>query len=40
MPGDDGNTVWATCFGDLNSDGLIQLNDLLDILTVYGTACE
>ena len=40
MPGEDGQTLWATCFGDLNGDGLIQLNDLLDILTVYGTACE
>ena len=29
-----------TCYGDINLDGVIQLNDLLDLLGVYGTSCE
>ena len=28
-----------TCYGDINLDGIIQLNDLLDLLGVYGTSC-
>ena len=28
-----------SCYGDLNLDGIIQLNDLLDLLGVYGTTC-
>ena len=34
------DNVWATCYGDLNADGLVQLNDLLGLLTVYGNDCE
>ena len=43
-------TIWDTetatcvcvtsCYGDLNLDGFIQLNDLLDLLSVYGTLCD
>ena len=29
-----------TCYGDINLDGIIQLNDLLDLLGVYGTSCD
>jgi hypothetical protein len=29
-----------TCQGDFNDDGLIQLEDLLDFLFIYGTSCE
>ena len=29
-----------TCYGDINLDGMIQLNDLLDLLGVYGTSCD
>jgi len=29
-----------TCYGDINLDGVIQLNDLLDLLGVYGTSCD
>jgi hypothetical protein len=29
-----------TCQGDFNDDGLIQLEDLLDFLFIYGTTCE
>ena len=28
------------CTGDLDGSGMIQLNDLLDFLLVYGTSCE
>ena len=27
------------CEGDYNEDGLVQLTDLLDFLTAYGSAC-
>lgn len=30
----------TSCYGDLNLDGFIQLNDLLDLLSVYGTFCD
>jgi hypothetical protein len=43
-------TIWDTetatcvcvtsCYADLNLDGFIQLNDLLDLLSVYGTLCD
>ena len=28
------------CTGDLDGSGMVQLNDLLDFLLVYGTMCE
>ena len=28
------------CLGDLNLDGLVQLNDLLDLLSAYGQPCD
>ena len=36
---DDG-TCEFTCAGDINQDGLVQLIDLLDLLLVYGNACD
>jgi hypothetical protein len=30
----------TSCYADLNLDGFIQLNDLLDLLSVYGTHCD
>ena len=35
---DDGSCA-ATCAGDLNGDGLVQLLDLLDFLVAFGTPC-
>ena len=35
---DDG-TCELMCTGDLNGDGQVQITDLLDFLTVYGSAC-
>ena len=35
---DDGTCEW--CRADLDGNGLIQLNDLLDFLAVYNTTCE
>ena len=29
-----------SCTGDINQDGSVQLNDLLDLLTAYGNACD
>jgi hypothetical protein len=29
-----------SCPGDFNDDGLVQLEDLLDFLFIYGTSCE
>ena len=37
---DDGETIWATCEGDISGDGLVGVEDLLDLLLVYGTGCE
>ncbi|MDA0904522.1 MAG: hypothetical protein O3B70_09320 [Bacteroidetes bacterium] len=37
---DDGETIWATCEGDISGDGLVGVEDLLDLLLVYGTSCE
>ena len=28
------------CPYDLNGDGVIQINDLLDFLVMYGSSCE
>ena len=37
---DDGSCEWNnTCPADLNGDGFIQLNDLLDLLGDYNSAC-
>jgi len=30
----------TSCLGDLNQDGFIQLADLLDLLSLYGTYCN
>ncbi|MDA9993606.1 hypothetical protein N9E17_01060, partial [bacterium] len=30
----------SSCTGDLNFDGIVQLNDLLDLLSVYGKTCD
>ena len=30
----------GVCLGDFNLDGVVQLNDLLDLLSDYGLACE
>ena len=35
---DDGTCIFS-CAGDINGDGDIQLNDLLDLLSAYGTSC-
>ena len=32
--------VAETCYGDLNGDGVVSTLDLLDFLSVYGSACE
>ena len=32
--------IVSSCLGDLNEDGHIQLNDLLDLLSIYGTFCD
>jgi hypothetical protein len=40
FPGQDGETIWATCEGDISGDGLVGVADLLDLLLVYNTACE
>ena len=40
---DDGSCeieVTETCYGDLNGDGVVSTLDLLDFLSVYGSACE
>ena len=41
---DDGSCEFdltgSSCPGDLDGSGLVQLNDLLDFLLVYGTYCE
>lgn len=41
---DDGSCEFdltgSGCAGDLDGSGMIQLNDLLDFLLVYGTMCE
>ena len=40
---DDGSCeieVAETCYGDLNGDGVVSTLDLLDFLSVYGSACE
>ena len=29
-----------TCYGDINLDGVVQLGDLLDLLSVYGNVCS
>jgi len=39
---DDGSCTFdiaATCIGDLNSDGLVNTSDLLDLLGNYGDIC-
>ena len=36
---DDGSCA-ETCPGDLNGDGLVQLNDLLDFLIAFGQPCS
>lgn len=39
-PGDgDGPDPCSSCPGDLNGDGLVQLNDLLDFLIAFGQPC-
>jgi len=35
---DDGSCLFS-CAGDINGDGDIQLNDLMDLLAGYGTTC-
>ena len=41
---DDGscefNLSSDSCPGDLDGSGLVQLNDLLDLLLYYGNECE
>ena len=40
---DDGSCVWppcSTCPGDLNSDGVVAIGDLLGLLAVFGSSCE
>ena len=41
---DDGSCEFdladCSCPGDLDGSGLVQLNDLLDFLLVYGTYCD
>jgi hypothetical protein len=36
---DDGSCA-LICQADLNGDGVIQINDLLDFLVMYGSSCE
>jgi hypothetical protein len=36
---DDGSCE-LICQADLNGDGVIQINDLLDFLVMYGSSCE
>ena len=36
---DDGSCE-LICQADLNGDGVIQINDLLDFLVMYGSTCE
>ena len=36
---DDGSCE-LICQADLNGDGVIQINDLLDFLVMYGSNCE
>ena len=36
----DNGTCIASCYGDLNGDGHIQLTDLLDLLMVYDLYCD
>lgn len=36
----DNGTCIASCYADLNGDGHIQLNDLLDLLQYYDTFCD
>lgn len=36
---DDGSCA-LICQGDLNGDGVVQINDLLDFLTRYGASCD
>ena len=36
----DNGTCVEKCEGDLNGDGQIQLNDLLDFLLLFGENCE
>ena len=36
----DNGTCVTSCPGDLNGDGNVQLNDLLDLLQVYGLYCD
>ena len=33
-------TLPELCLGDFNLDGLVQLNDLLDLLSAYGQPCD
>ena len=35
----DNGTCEFSCAADINGDGAIQLNDLLDLLSAYGTSC-
>ena len=41
---DDGSCEFEllsdACLGDLDGSGLVQLNDLLDLLLVYGNSCD
>jgi len=40
---DDGSCLWppcSTCPGDLNSDGVVAIGDLLGLLAVFGSSCE
>ena len=36
----DNGTCIFSCAGDINGDGDVQLNDLLDLLSAYGTSCD
>jgi hypothetical protein len=36
----DNGTCVTSCPGDLNGDGNVQLNDLLNLLQVYGLYCD
>ena len=36
----DNETVWATCYGDLNGNGTVGIGDLIEFLAVYGTSCN
>ena len=40
---DDGSCVFilnGDCPGDLNNDGTVSINDLLELLSVFGTVCD